>query len=300
MNHYKNNFLIAFFVSTAISCFTARAADVLSNEHLSAKILLANGREIICEILSVDKNEIKIKRKIFGGALANEFYKLDQIKKIDLQKPAILTNNFVLVPGSIRKTKAKIKKVYDKYKPFAKLPGKTWTVELSELRANILEKNKNYSSALTIYNRLAKNKFHPELKNKVLLRRAVCLYELGSISNSLPLFVQAYDIVDSSDLRAEINFYLGKIYAQLGDYKKSLFTLLRNEVFYGTRGDWEVKSLDAALYSYAKLNREKEFIKTCVRITNKFSKTQFSRRAEKLLQQIKNHELISITNNFFF
>ncbi len=292
----KYSFLIFFFF--VFPCFTARTAVVLSNKHLSAKILLTNGKELSCEILTVGKSEIKIRRKIFGGALANELYKFNQIKKIDLQKPAVLTNKLLLVPGLIRKTKNEVKNAYNLYKPFTKLHGKTWSLETADLYAKLLEKSKNYSSALKIYNRLAKNKLHPEMKNKTLLRRAVCLYHIGSISNALPLFLKAYDLAENGEQRAEINFYLGKIYAKFGDYKKSLFTLLKNEVFYGTHNNWEVKSLDAALYPYAKLKLQKEFVATCVRITNKFSETKYSQRAEKLLKKISNHGFFSITNNF--
>ncbi len=270
-------------------------AESQSNNLLTAKIHLNNGKEIVCNVLNIDKNEIKIQRKIFGGAIANEFYKFDKIKKIDLVKPAILTNNLKLTTGSIRKTKAKAKKAYNLYKPFAKLHGKTWSAETAWIYAKLLENSENYSSALKIYNRLAKNKLHPGFKNKTLLRRAVCLYELGSVSNALPLFTQAYELAETSDQHAEINFYLGKIYAQLGDYKKSLFTLLKNEVFYSMRDDWEVKSLDAALFSYAKLNRQKEFVNTCRRITNKFSGTIYSRKAKAYLKQVEGgkplHEL---------
>ena len=266
-------------------------AETLSNNFLVAKIYLNNGKEIVCSILDINKNEIKVQRKIFGGALANEFYKFNQIKKIDLPKPAVLTNNIVLAPGSIRKTKANVKKAYELYKPFAKLNGKTWALEIAELYASLLEKSKNYVSALKIYNRLAKNKLYPEMKNKTLLRRAVCLYHLGSISNALPLFLQAYDFAETGNQKAEINYYLGNIYAKLGNYKKSLFTLLRNEVFYGKRDDWEVKSLDATLISYAKLNRKKEFINTCVRITNKFPNTIFANNASKYLKQIETQNL---------
>ena len=174
------------------------------------------------------------------------------------------------------------------------------SAETAWLYADLLEKNKKYTSAMKIYNKLSKNKIHPEFYDKTILRRSVCLYKLGSVSNALPLFIQAYNLADSNDQHAEINFYLGKIYAQLGDYKKSLFTLLKNEVFYSMRYEWKVKSLDAALLSYAKLNRRKEFIITCNRITNKFSGTVYSQKAEKYLKQIENgktlHELIQNKN----
>jgi len=274
---------ICFIMIFSGICF----AESQSNNLLTAKISLNNGKEIVCIVLNIDKNEIKIQRKIFGGAVANEFYKFDKIKKIDLPKPAILTNNLKLTTGSIRKTKSKAKEAYNLYKPFAKLHGKTWSAETAWLYAKLLESSENYTSALKIYNRLAKNKLHQEFKNKTLLRRAVCLYELGSVSNALPLFTQAYELAETSDQHAEINFYLGKIYAQLGDYKKSLFTLLKNEVFYSMRDDWEVKSLDAALFSYAKLDRQKEFVKTCNRITNKFSGTIYSEHASSYLEQIE-------------
>jgi len=271
------------------------SAENLSNDLLTAKIYLNNGKEIICTVLNVDKNEMKIQRKIFGGVIANEFYKFDKIKRIDLQKPAILTNDLKLIAGSIRKTKSEAKRVYNLYKPFNKFNGKTWCTDTAWLYANMLEKNKNYASAIKIYNRLAKNKRHPEFKEKTLLRRAVCSYELGSVSNALPLFIQANALADNNDQHAEINYYLGKIYSQLGDYKKSLFTLLKNEVFYSMRDEWDVKSLDAALLPYAKLNRQKEFINTCVKITNKFSNTVYSQKAAEYLKQIEKgksvHEL---------
>ncbi len=292
--------LIYYLALTAFSiCF----AESQSNDLLTAKIYLNNGKEIVCNVLNIDKNEIKIQRKVFGGAIANEFYKFDKIKKIDLSKPAILTNNLKLTTGSVRKTKAKAKETYNLYKPFAKFHGKTWSAETAWLYAKLLETSKNYSSALKIYNRLAKNKFHQEFKNKTLLHRAVCLYKLGSVSNALPLFTQAYELAETSDQHAEINFYLGKIYAQLGDYKKSLFTLLKNEVFYSMRDDWEVKSLDAALFSYAKLDREKEFVNTCSRITNKFSDTNYSQKAGMYLKEIDKgktlHELIQDNHEDF-
>ena len=267
----------------------------MSNNFLSAKIYLNNGKEVVCKVLDIDKKEIKAQREFSSGTVVNEFYKFDKIKKIDLQKPAVLTNNLKLTSGTIRKTKAKVKKVYELYKPFGKFHGNTWSAEIGWFYANLLEKSKNYSSALKIYNRLAKNKLHTEFNDKTLLRRAVCSYELGSVSNALPLFKQAYELADSNDQHAEINYYLGIIYAQFGDYKKSLFTLLKNEVFYSMRSDWEVRSLDAALFSYAQLDREKEFVNTCVRITNKFSNTIYSRKAGKYLEEtekgISLHEL---------
>ncbi len=284
-----------------LSCSICSAENP-SNDLLTARIYLNNGKEIICTVLNVDKNEIKIQRKIFGGTIANEFYKFDKINKIDLQKPAVLTNELKLTAGSVRKTKAEAKKAYELYKPFTKLPGKTWSLETAWLYAKLLEKNKNYASAIKIYNRLAKNKLHPEFKDKTILRCAVCSYELGSVSNALPLFIQANDIADNNDQHAEINYYLGKIYSQLGDYKKSLFTLLKNEVFYSMRDEWDVKSLDAALLPYAKLNRHKEFINTCVKITNKFSHTDYSRKAAEYLKQIAKgksvHELILLRRTF--
>jgi len=61
------------------------------------------------------------------------------------------------------------------------------------------------------------------------------------------------------------------------------------------RSDWEVRSLDAALSSYAKLDRDKEFVNTCVRITNKFPNTIYSRKATTYLKEVKGgkslHEL---------
>ena len=294
----KNFFICCLIILSCGVC----SAENLSNEHLAAKIYLNNGKEIICTVLNVDKAEIKIQRKIFGGTIANEFYKFDKINRIDLQKPAVLTNDLKLTPGSVRKTKAEVKKTYELYKPFAKLPGKTWSVETARLYAGLLEKKGNYASAMKIYNRLSKNKLHPEFKDKTLLRRAVCSYELGYVSNALPLFIQANDIADSNDQHAEINFYLGKIYSQLGDYKKSLFTLLKNEVFYSMREEWKVKSLDATLLPYAKLNRQKEFINTCVKITNKFSHTDYSLKAAEYLKQIEKgktlHELTQSNHEF--
>ena len=262
-------------------------AETMSNDFLSAKIYLNNGKEVVCKVLNIDKKEIKIQREFSNETVVNEFYKFDKINKIDLQKPAILTNDVKLTSGTIRKTKAKVKKIYELYQPFGKFHGNTWSAEIGWFYANLLEKSKNYSSALKIYNKLAKNKLHTEFNDKTLLRRAVCSYELGSVSNALPLFIQAYELADSNDQHAEINYYLGKIYAQFGDYKKSLFTLLKNEVFYSMRSDWEVRSLDAALSSYAKLDREKEFVNTCVRITNKFPNTIYSRKAGKYLEDTK-------------
>ena len=60
--------------------------------------------------------------------------------------------------------------------------------------------------------------------------------------------------------------------------------------------EWKVKSLDATLFPYAKLNRQKEFVNTCIKITNKFSHTDYSLKAAEYLKQIEKgktlHELI--------
>ena len=66
---------------TLAACNICRA-ESQSKNLLTAKISLNNGKEIVCNVLNIDKNEIKIQRKVFGGSIANEFYKIYKIKKI--------------------------------------------------------------------------------------------------------------------------------------------------------------------------------------------------------------------------
>ncbi len=280
-----------------IILFVASSFAAETKEFLKAKLRLKNGKEFVCDVVEYKNKKLIVKRALRDGMIATEHYKLEKIDRLDFPKPAFLTNNFNLSTRKKLNVKKRIaKKEYEIFKPFAEISGKTWAAQTGFELAKIYEKLKTFPSALKLYNRLARDKFNPEIARFAVLRKAVCSYQKGMISNTLPVFEKALEAAETDAEIAELNYYIGKIKSELGDPVAGNFILLKNVIFYSSEGDWEPKSLKAALENYATLDRKPEFINTCNTLIRRFPETEFSEFATNCL--IKINSGVVLTNIF--
>ncbi len=285
----KQLVLIILFASF---CFAAE-----TNEFLKAKLRLANGKEFVCDVVEYKNKNLTVKRALSEGMVATEIYNIDKIDRLDFVMPAFLTNEFDLsTRKNIYAAKRAAKAEYEKYKPFAQIKGNTWAAQIGFELAKIYEMLKTYPSALKIYNRLARDEYNPEIARFAVLRKAVCAYQKGMISNALPSFEKALEAAETDAEIAELNYYIGKIKSELGDPVAGNFVLLKNVIFYSSEGDWEPKSLQASLKNYAELNRKNEFINTCSALIRRFPNSEYSKFATNCL--IKINSGVVLTNIF--
>ncbi len=277
--------------------FTASSFAQETKDFLKAKLRLKNGKEFVCDVIKYKSKKLTIKRALRNGMIATEHYNLDKIVRLDFPKPAFLTNNFNLSTRKRLNIEKRIaKKEYETFKPFAGINGNTWAAQTGFELAKIYEKLKTYPSALKLYNRLARDKFNPEIARFSVLRKAVCSYQKGMISNTLPVFEKALKAAETDAEIAELNYYIGKIKSKLGDPVAGNFILLKNVIFYSSEEDWEQKSLKATLENYATLDRKSEFVITCNNLIRRFPETEFSEFATNCL--IKINSGVALTNIF--
>ena len=277
-----------------IVLFTASCFAAETNEFLKAKLRFNNGKEFICDIVEYNNKKLTVKRALSDGMVATEYYDFDKINRLDFPKPGFLTNNFNLkTKKDLNKSKKLVKKEYEKYKPFAEFNGNNWAAQTGFELAKLYEKLGTYPSALKIYNRLARDKFNPDIARFAVLRKAVCSYQKGIVSNSLPAFEKALEAAETDAEIAELNYYIGKIISELNDPVAGNFILLKNVVFYSSEGEWEPKSLLATLNNYAVLDREMEFTNTCNTLIRRFPGTEFSKAAANCLKKINSGEVLT-------
>jgi len=285
----KNIILAILFTAT---CFATK-----TNNFLKAKICLKTGKKFVCDVVEYKNRKLVVKRKLSVGMVATEYYDFDKIARLDFPKPAFLTNDLKLItPKNLNSTKKIAKEEFNKYKPFERFNGNIWLAQIEFELAKIYEKLEFYPSALKHYNRIARDKSNPEMSRFALLRKAVCSYKKGIISNNLSVFEKALDVAENDDEIAELNYYIGKIKSELGDPVAGNFMLLKNVIFYSSESDWEPKSLKAALENYATLDRKPEFVTTCNNLIRRFPKTEFSEFATNCL--IKINSGVVLTNIF--
>jgi len=283
--------LILIILFTA-SCFAAE-----TNEFLKAKLRLKNEKEFICDVVDYKNEKLTVKRALSDGIVATEYYDFDKIDRLDFVMPAFLTNNFELsTRKNLNAAKRIVKEEYEIYKPFAQIKGNTWAAQTGFELAKIYEKLETYPSALKIYNRLARDEYNPEIARFAVLRKAVCSYQKGMISNTLPAFEKALEAAETDAEIAELNYYIGKIKSELGDPVAGNFMLLKNVIFYSSEGNWEPKSLKAALENYAALDRNPEFVNTCNTLIRRFPNSEYSKFATNCL--IKINSGVVLTNIF--
>ncbi len=274
-------------LAAAVSCAAALAQETRTNDQMRARLLLANGREYICTVLGCEGGQVKIKRTLSGGAVATETHSPDKIRGLYFPKPAFLAETQdVSTAALLESAIAGAKEEYNRWKPFASVKGNNWAAPVGRRYAELLEKARDFGRALEVYIELARDRLDTRADSETALRRAVCTYQLGMISNAFSLFTNALAVADNDSERAEAIYYIGRIEAQFGDYVGSLFTLLKNVVFYSAQGEWEARSLEAALYDYAKLRRSEEYANTCDRLILRFPDTRYAQYAEQCLEKL--------------
>ena len=106
-----------------------RKREKIGPSQKLAETVLAKRKVEIAEGRYLDV-KAKIKRWRFEN-FANEYYKFGQIKKLDLPKPAVLTNGIVIkTHHDLITLKREAKAAYNYYKQFAGVNGNTWYNDL--------------------------------------------------------------------------------------------------------------------------------------------------------------------------
>ena len=268
-----------------------------------AKIHLAAGnRQFICRVIGRTGDTVTVVRTLDGGATAVERYAVNQLLGLYFPKPdalACLETQTLASAASLSNALHAAAAEYARWLPFADVKG-NWAAPAGLAYARLLERAGDERSACALYAALTTNQFFPDTARAAALRRAVCDYRCGnSPSNVLRQLTAALAQADTDAERAELCYCIGVAHAARGEHTAALLSLLRNVVFYSRQGDYEARSLQAALGCYAALDQEEYFINTCNTLITRFPRTAYATCASNVLLQLQAgagmHAAVSIT-----
>jgi hypothetical protein len=267
---------IRFLIVLLIVAGGVRAQGESSNALMSALLRLTTGRQIECEVLAREGATVRIQRP-FGRGMAKEGYQVEQIEGLYFPRPELLDSETQDIAAVVAE--------YKRWQPFADIKG-NWAAPVGLQLAQLLEEAGEYEQARELYEQHASSLFFAELSRAARVRATICAAQLGINSNVFDRLTNVWSIAESDAERAELTYFIGCGRAALGDPVDGLFALLRNVVFYHAQGNWEPRSLAAALPLYARLDRGDEYRATIGTLLRRFPESVYAEYATNCLVQL--------------
>lgn len=252
-----------------------------------ARLLLSGGRLLECDVLA-RSNDMVVIQRAFGGGIAREQYAVTQIARMIFARPAFLSvvaTQALPDKAALRACIKTAEQAYAAARAFEDVPG-TWAHHLAFEYARLLEQARRFSPARRLYDRVAHQSGDAALRRAAAVHGAVCAYYVMPPSNVVRRLLAVRDTAIDDGERAALAYYTGMCYAQCGQPVESLFSLLRNVVFYSLETGWEPRSLVAALPNYAALDRADEFQATCATLVRRFPATPYATVASNMLLRL--------------